>query len=174
MADEDSGISLNRDRSEKIMSYSPAVIANYFLDKASDEGRALTPMQLIKLVYIAHGWHLGYFDKPLIDERIEAWKFGPVISSLYNHLKHFGSGAVVGKVRAAPWATIDDGVKPLLDRVWEVYKGYSGLQLSAMTHKQGTPWYSAWVERGGHAVMGRPLSDAEIKQHYKDKIAAAA
>jgi|GEM_PF-5349088 len=39
------------------MSYSPSVIANYFLDRASKEGRAVTPMQLLKLVYIAHGWH---------------------------------------------------------------------------------------------------------------------
>ncbi|WP_369210846.1 Panacea domain-containing protein [Xylella fastidiosa] len=70
------------------MPYSPATIANYFLQRASKEGRALTPMQVLKLVYIAHGWHLGFRKEPLIDESVEAWRHGPAIRSLYNKIKN--------------------------------------------------------------------------------------
>lgn len=156
------------------MAYAPATIANYFFDKASAEGRALTPMQLIKLVYIAHGWHLGYFGQPLINEEVEAWKFGPVIGSLYRQLKHYGSGAVTQRIRTVspPWTVqFDPNVQRLLDHVWNAYKGYSGLQLSTLTHQQGTPWYVAWHERGGHTYMGAPVSNEDIARHYRERIA---
>ena len=37
-------------------------------------------MQLLKLIYVAHGWHLETSSgNPLIQNKIEAWKFGQVI-----------------------------------------------------------------------------------------------
>jgi uncharacterized phage-associated protein len=154
------------------MPYSPAVIANYFLNKASREGRALTPMQLIKLVYIAHGWYLGYFNKPLINEPVEAWKFGPVIRTLYHQVKKYGAGAVTDLLPTASMfgATdkIDADASDLLDRVWEAYARFSGVQLSKMTHQPGTPWDKAWKDGGVDA----PLQDSEIAAHYREKMSA--
>jgi uncharacterized phage-associated protein len=158
------------------MTYSPTTIANYFLDRASQEARALTPMQLIKLVYIAHGWNLGYFDRPLIQEKVQAWKFGPVIESLYQQVKRFGSSAVAGRIGAhLPWMpaqAIDETTKSLLDHVWDSYRGFSGLQLSQMTHQPGTPWDNVWNTQGGSQFMGAEIDNEEIRAHYKRKIAS--
>ena len=66
---------------------SAKAIANYFLDKSID----LTPMKIIKLVYIAHGWHLAITDKPLIEDYVQAWEFGPVIPDLYHEFKKYGN-----------------------------------------------------------------------------------
>jgi uncharacterized phage-associated protein len=63
--------------------YDPKAIANYFIARAAADGKRLTPLQLIKLVYIAHGWYLGLTGEPLINEPPEAWQYGPVIPSLY-------------------------------------------------------------------------------------------
>lgn len=160
------------------MSHYPSTIANYFLDKASAEGRALTPMQLIKLVYIAHGWHLGYFDAPLFSERVQAWKFGPVVESLYRELKQYGSGAVVRRIAMTPsWlpgGSVSPTAEPLLNSVWDAYKGFSGLQLSSMTHQPDTPWDIAWNKRGGHASRSTPISNEDIKAHYQSKIRTSA
>jgi len=158
------------------MTYSPATIANYFLDKASREGRAVTPMQLIKLVYIAHGWHLGYLDRPLINETVQAWKYGPVIKSLYDQVKRYGSGAVREPLRssALPWlreAQMDETKRLTLDHVWTHYAGFSGVQLSSMTHMPDTPWYVAWHQQGGSNQYFAEIDDRLINDHYKSKIA---
>ena len=55
--------------------YNALVVANYFIDKAKAEGVSLTPMKLQKLIYMAHGWHLALYDKPLIDEQFQAWDY---------------------------------------------------------------------------------------------------
>ena len=50
------------------MAHAALAVADYILTN----GKSFTPMQIMKLVYIAHGWSLGLRQKPLIRERIEA------------------------------------------------------------------------------------------------------
>ena len=76
------------------MAYEAKAIANYFLEKAKAEGNSLTPMQVQKLVYFAHGWYLGLFGEPLIKESVQAWSYGPVIPSLYQEFKRFGNQGI--------------------------------------------------------------------------------
>ena len=52
------------------------VVSNKLVELARSMGKTLTPIQILKLVYIAHGYSLGARGVPLIQNRIEAWKFG--------------------------------------------------------------------------------------------------
>src|SRR5438093_6238406 len=116
--------------------YSPFAIANYFIEKSAETGVPLSPMKLIKLVYLAHGWHLALTGKPLITEPIEAWKYGPVIASLYHVFKRYGNGnlPITAKVSTAVLPD-DPDLKKLLDKVWDSYGKYSAVQLSTLTHQ---------------------------------------
>ena len=76
------------------MSYPAKAVANYFIDIARCEGEQLSPMKIQKLVYFAHGWYLALYDEPLLDEKIEAWRYGPVVPSLYHEFKRYGSGTI--------------------------------------------------------------------------------
>jgi uncharacterized phage-associated protein len=76
------------------MTYSPLAIANYFIELAKKKDKFITPMKLQKLVYFAHGWCLALSDEPLIDEKIEAWKYGPVVTSLYHEFKRYGNDGI--------------------------------------------------------------------------------
>ena len=156
---------------------SAETVANYFIDKAEATGRSdLTPMKLLKLVYYAHGWHLGLWNMPLIEEKIEAWEYGPVVRELYLEFKEFGDHPITRKARqvrideqglkvvtpdireVAPPQVRED-VVPFLDRVWDVYSEYTGIQLSNLTHQAGTPWHQVATTVGdnlGHGYFQIP------------------
>lgn len=152
-------------------------VANYFLDKAAEEGRSLTPMQLIKLVYVAHGWHLAVFEKPLISEPVSAWRYGPVIQSLYHQLKQYGRGPITGRASTfegrTPILDASPESQALLDRVWQIYGRYTGSQLMNLTHTAGTPWWVTWEQNGGKSRPHARIDDALILDHFKNKMQAA-
>ncbi|MCK0536567.1 Panacea domain-containing protein [Alcanivorax quisquiliarum] len=70
--------------------YDVLTVADTILKAAKSRDRRLTPMQLMELVYIAHGWNLGMRNIDLFQNRIEAWQYGPVIPDLYHATKQFG------------------------------------------------------------------------------------
>lgn len=142
------------------------LVANRFIELAEAEGRRLTPMQVLKLVYIAHGWSLGVAGEPLIEQPVEAWQYGPVIRDLYNSMKGFGGESVVGPLpagyasRAEPLTTSQEA---LVRRVYELYGHMSGMQLSRITHADGTPWQQTYTPGSYGAVIGQEM----IADHYR-------
>ncbi|MDQ6665177.1 MAG: DUF4065 domain-containing protein, partial [Acidobacteriota bacterium] len=83
------------------MAYDALAVANYFLDCARKDGRELDPMGIQKLVFFAHGWHLALVGSPLIEQRVEAWEYGPVIPDIYHAFKEFGAGAIKSHAQKA-------------------------------------------------------------------------
>ncbi len=155
------------------MIYSPKAIANYFLDLAKEHGDSVRPMKLQKLVYYAHGWYAGHTGKPLIDESVEAWQYGPVISSLYHEFKRFGSNPITAKATDFSDFEIvevpvpdDESIKKFLRNIWASYGRFTGLNLSAMTHTEGSPWDITWKEKAG--VKGADIPFELIAQHFKE------
>ncbi|WP_431213380.1 Panacea domain-containing protein [Puia sp. P3] len=120
----------------------PLAIANYFIRKSIDSGEELTSMKLIKLVYISHGFYLALTGNSLLNEAVQAWKYGPVVKSVYQETKKYGSGPVtayfVDSANNVPFPA-DKTIYPFLDKIWEIYGKFNGLQLSALTHES---WYS--------------------------------
>ncbi len=133
--------------------YASRTIANEFIARAAHSGCTdLSPMKLQKLIYFAHGWYLANFNEGLIFESIQAWKFGPVIQSIYHDFKNYGNEHIDkeihsvrvrdGKIeRIIPHIEEDDeNTKKFLDLVWERYGNLTPIQLSNMTHNEGSPW----------------------------------
>lgn len=158
------------------MPFDALAVANYFLDKAEEEGRSLTHMQLQKLVYIAHGWHLAITGEPLIYERVEAWPYGPVIPNLYQQFKQFGSGPVTERAMTVdlenwepvPYSLARDGMgqgtADVLAAVWRGYGRHSGLELSSLTHQSGTPWDQTVA--ANPSPRNRVIPPDLIRAHY--------
>lgn len=155
--------------------YSAGAVANYFLDRAAQEDRTLTHLKLQKLVYIAHGWHLAVTGRPLLKDPIQAWKYGPVIPTLYQELKRYGNQPVTDHARWWDSETrtyhtdspeFEAETNEVLDKVWSVYKKFSAAQLSTLTHQEGTPWFT--VTDGGRidSATGLSIGDDSIQEHY--------
>lgn len=149
--------------------YDARQIAAWFVDRAQRDGRKLTIMQLLKLIYISHGWHLETTGgSPLIRNKIEAWKFGPVIPDVYNAYR--GQGVTID--RAAPEYPpphLTDHAAAILEYTYKAYGSMSAQQLSDLTHETGGPWETATTRFGYFA----PITDDVILPHYQMKRQAA-
>lgn len=144
-------------------------IADRFLGLAQAQGGALTPMQVLKLVYIAHGWMLGLYGRPLIDDEIQAWQYGPVIPRLYNVMRKFKAGHVKGPL-AASTETLSSQESDIVRQVYEIYGAMSGPALSRMTHAAGTPWQRTYTD----GVFGIPIPNDIIEDHYASRARAVS
>jgi uncharacterized phage-associated protein len=144
--------------------YDAATVANRFIELAAKGGKKLTPMQLIKLCYISHGFSLAINRRPLLDESVEAWRYGPVVPSLYRRLKSYGSGPVTEPV-SSNWGNakkLDPDDRALIDEVFAKYGHFNGGQLSHLTHRPGTPWAETYTPNS----YGDEIDDAVIRTHY--------
>lgn len=139
-----------------------AAIANRFLRLASEKGETLTPMQLLKLVYIAHGWALGLYSRPLIRDEIQAWQYGPVIPDLYQKIRRFRSNPVEGEIDDSGADALSSKENNLIEQVYDIYGRWSGPALSRLTHAKGTPWDKTY-EPGAFGVV---IPDDIIEDHY--------
>lgn len=160
---------------ERPLVYTPQHIANYFLDRAEGEGRSLSPLKLIKLVYIAYGWVLALTNERLFDETIEAWQHGPVIPSVYHEFKHYRSDPICERAGTLDMETgsyqiprvpkADTTTLLILEKVWAAYRGFSGWALRNKTHEKDTPWTAVY-----DGTMDKAIPDALIAPHFHKKI----
>ncbi len=169
------------------MAFDSRAVANFFLQIAKEERQSLTPMKLQKLVYFAHGWHLAITQKPLIHEQVEAWSFGPVIRTVYDSFKHFGKNPITEFATREVWdwekgmpkvqyetpQLPDDEsedvkfTKDLLRRIWEVYGGYTDVQLSNMTHEPGTPWDQVFQDYQGDIPRSTDIPRKSLQEYFQ-------
>jgi uncharacterized phage-associated protein len=169
------------------MSYLAKAVANEFLSLVKADGKTVSPMKLLKLVFFAHGWYLAFTKQPLIQERVGAWQYGPVIPDLYQAFKRFGNDPITEEAKEL---RIQDGklifyipriqrsgddtsaaeAKALIEKVWKTYGKHSAAQLSNATHLPGTPWEKTY--RPG--VKSLIIPDDVIRDYYDGLKAGAA
>ena len=148
--------------------YDARQIANWFIRRAHRDKRVLSISSILKLTYIAHGKYLAQRGTPLFSNKIQAWKYGPVVVDVYNSFRRQGMEVSV------PLPNLSDIEKSsdidLLEEVWDQYSRRSAAELSRLTHISGGPWDLARKIGGWYA----PIPDELIKQHYKQHSDARA
>ena len=156
--------------------WSPA-IANEFIRRGRTAGVQFTQMQLQKLVYIAHGWNLAINGAPLTTDDPEAWEYGPVYKQLRSAIRHYGRDGVTREIcnagflpgafddepEAVAVASLTQQEVAVVDRVFRDYHRFHAFQLSALTHKAGTPWTKVY-DAGRGKFDG--ISAALIREHF--------
>jgi uncharacterized phage-associated protein len=163
------------------MSYSAKAIANFFLEQAKAEGKAIDPMKIQKLVYFAHGFYAGNKGEPLVNEDAEAWPWGPVFPSLYHAFKKFGNGPITKEASDERVEGLTYFIEPVqapqdpelvayLKAFWNRYSPYTGIQLSNSSHAAGSPWDETKkrVESEGAPSV---IPFERIKAYFQDLVA---
>ena len=154
---------------------SPA-IANEFIRLADAEGRTLTQMQLQKLVYIAHGWNLAINGAPLTVDEPQAWDYGPVYPELWKALRSYGREPVERLIKYRDYmpfassdkvaeAELEDHERALIERVYSDYGKFPAFKLSALTHRDGTPWTQVYDDGAGKFDE---IPADKIREHFVD------
>lgn len=162
------------------MTYPALAIANAFIDIGKQSSaNDLTPMKLQKLVYFAHGWNLGAAEQPLINEQVEAWRYGPVVRSIYEAAKYYGNQPVSSYLEHpfySPRLSFSQSqeVAPLLNWVWRQYGHFDGVQLSNMTHEVGAPWHQVYTQWGNNPPLGTDIPVDVIQQYFRQQYAKLA
>lgn len=157
-------------RNENIMAYNPTTIANYFIQEKTKFGK-LTSMKLIKMVYLSYAWYITLKGKenPLTNEKAQAWKYGPVFPSLYKVIKSEGKVEVEKPLRNTTEEVISKEDAEFLEKIWDLYGKYNGVQLSAMTHAEGTPWREVYCRD-----CNSEIPDDLIISHYEPRLKSAS
>ena len=115
-------------------------------------------MSLLKLCYFAHGSHLGKFKKPLFKNKIEAWKFGPVIPDVYYSFRN--QGMTPTQLISGYSVDVDNDI--FLEKIYEIYGHMSPFRMSKLTHVKGGPWDLTMKMSGLYSII---LNDL-IQVHF--------
>ena len=137
-------------------------IANALITRGLDTAQGLAPLQIIKMTYLCHGWMLGLHHRAMSRQPVEAWQYGPVVPAVYHAVKRYGSRPVRTLVRMAKRHTFDPLEDDLIDQVFGVYGGFTGIELAAMTCTRGSPWDRTRCREDRNA----PIPDAWIEEYF--------
>lgn len=158
------------------MKESALSLANYFVQKSLDNQIDLKPLKLMKLVYIAHGFMLAIANRSVLNktfDKVEAWKLGPVIPSVYHSFKIFKNSPIKKQTVIAKFINNnaefetpqlhDEIAKRVCDVVWKRYEQCSDSELVTILHNPGTPWSICYKEH-----KNNPIPDELTKFYYKN------
>jgi uncharacterized phage-associated protein len=119
--------------------------------------QAATEMQVLKLAYYAQGWNIAWEGRPLFDDRIEAWKYGPVPVTCRNERKYGWP------VQIRP---LSDEAREVVDPVIEFYGHLGGPQLAELSHAEGSPWKEARGDIPDDAPSQEEITVASMRRFF--------
>jgi len=127
-----------------------------------------------KLLYYVYVWHLIKLNKPCFEEKFQAWPNGPVLSSVYQELKKYGSSPIdpdfsnlenkedLKKLEI----NIGSDLKNIIDEVYEKYGILHPFQLVSLTHDE-LSWLNARKGLSVSESSNNDLSDQDIITQYE-------
>jgi uncharacterized phage-associated protein len=143
-------------------------VAEYILRKQGES----TAMKLQKLVYYSQAWSLVWDERPLFEERIEAWVNGPVCRSLYaSHHRQF---SVAPRSIKDGDLDLDERAMGTIDAVLAFYGDKSAQWLSDLSHLEA-PWLNARARAGVGAGdrCEEEITLADMHEYYSGIVAQA-
>lgn len=147
-------------------------VAKYILSKIK-----CTQLKLQKLVYLCYADYLCDTDKKLFTDKIYAFKYGPIVDTVYKRYKKYGYKPITeekedidANVSEMPAKSrilfAEDGTEKIIsiDNTLKKYGQLTAAQLVDLTHKENAPWTmtpkSSWI-------VYSEIKPEVIKQYHK-------
>ena len=148
-------------------------IAKYILSKV-----ICTHLKLEKLVYLCYADYLCNTGKKLFLDSIYAFKYGPVVASVYEECKKYGYMPIEKEKKDIQSNLISEmpsrsrilfaknGIQKIfsIDKTLEKYGQLTAKELVDITHRENTPWKMTEVKPWSLKSI---ISDDKIKEFHK-------
>lgn len=140
-------------------------LSQYIYDRLSALG-AVEAIKMQKLLYYCKAWSLATLGHAIFPDKIQAWKHGPVVASLYPLHR--------GKITLEDWRygnakNVAPTGQKIANAVINVYGGLTGWELRDLTHTE-TPWKDAWNKSDQGSTQGVVIEDEAMKTYYSSKL----
>lgn len=141
-------------------------IAKWFILNNSDTNSESwdSKIKLQKLLFYSQAMHLAVTDQPLFTERIEAWKFGPVVREVYNQVERNSLITMVSYFGDRVDSKVNPEVIQMLKTVNFIYGQKSSYELVDLTHAE-EPWKS--LENQAKEQRNPEIKIDAIKKYYR-------
>lgn len=141
-------------------------VANYILTKGE-----YTHIQLQKLTYLCYVEYLCKYGKKMFNDKIYAFRYGPVVDSIYKKYKNEKGKLSVDKkrelaIRSRLMNSID-GIEKIecIDETLKKYSKFDFRVLIKITHAKNSAWSKVYDKDRKFNIM----SDELILKSYKEK-----
>lgn len=137
-------------------------VANFFIDLAkSMDDDSVTNMKLNKLLYFSQAWSLVRLNHKLFDEQIEAWQYGPVITSVYRTFTSCGKNNISDVAGDYNPKVFNAEETELLIDIAIEYGQYTAYTLINITHKSGSPWENVYQSQKNNIIK-----ESDMKEYF--------
>ncbi len=151
-------------------------VAKYILSKIQ-----CTQLKLQKLVYLCFADYLCDTGKELFTDSIYAFKYGPVVDTVYEKYKKYGYKPIEEEKENIDTTILEmpaksrilfaeDGTEKIIsiDRTLKKYGQLTAGQLVELTHKKNAPWT---MTTKGKWIFYSKIKPETIKQYHKFEMA---
>lgn len=117
------------------------------------------------------------YEEPLVRNKFEAWKYGPVQRVLYEQFKTFKDRPI--RMLRATYIDPESGTdlyRPpnikeeharVIEQVLDKYEKFSAGQLVDQSHVEDGPWEYVWRQAEEVIYPGMKIPDSLILEHFK-------
>src|SRR4051794_30850800 len=145
------------------MTMSALTAAKYFLSiPDEDSGELVSNLKLQKLLYYTQGYHMAVHGKPMFNDKIYAWKHGPVVKTVYNHYSYCANQALPKEKK--PSGLSEDNQK-FLDEIYRVFGRYSAWTLRDKTHNE-----MPWLKNYKPDVLDVEIPLSDLKEYFEPHV----
>ena len=151
----------NRSRGGVAMIYKAITVANYIIEYSNKNMKPVSNLKLQKLLYYVQAAFLVEFSRPAFSNDIRAWKYGPVVESVYHMFKIYANDSIkhCNNDITSDMISCEDDEK-LIKSVVDSYVDYSPIEIMLKTHQE-VPWIES-----NELKKGSIIDNDAIKEFY--------
>ena len=136
--------------------YTALDVAVHMINDSVEAGKPISNLQLQKILYFCQVGYLRNQGDFLFDDDFEAWRYGPVVPSIYRLFSIWG-GSCISRTIKRDTKPLDSDSCRVIDPLISEYRDYQPWDLVSKAHKPGSPWKITWDELGDGAIITKEL-----------------